>query len=78
MAGGWAPDGAEQAQIDANLDDALAAARQNLPSGESARECAECGEPIPEARTQKSSAPYVRTHKQPDGSIRVEISNTHP
>ena len=47
MAGGWAPDGAEQAQIDANLDDALAAARQNLPSGESAREC---GEPIPEAR----------------------------
>ena len=21
----------------------------------------------PEARTQKSSAPYVRTHKQPDG-----------
>ena len=46
MAGGWAPDGAEQAQIDANLDDALAAARRNLPSGE----CAECGEPIPEAR----------------------------
>ena len=32
----------------------------------------------PEARTQKSSAPYVRTHKQPDGSIRVEISSTHP
>ena len=49
MAGGWAPDGAEQAQIDANLDDALAAARKNLPSGESARECAECGDPIPEA-----------------------------
>ena len=33
---------------------------------------------LPGARTQKSSAPYVRTHKQPDGSIRVEISNTHP
>ena len=49
MAGGWAPDGAEQVQIDANLDDALAAARQNLPSGESACECTECGEPIPEA-----------------------------
>ena len=32
----------------------------------------------PEARAQKSSAPYVRTHKQPDGSIRVEISNPHP
>ncbi|MBH5329637.1 DksA/TraR family C4-type zinc finger protein [Eikenella sp. S3360] len=58
MAGGWAPDGAEQAQIDANLDDALAAARQNLPSGESARECDECGEPIPEARRQ--ALPGVR------------------
>ena len=32
----------------------------------------------PEARAQKSSAPYVRTHKQPDGSIRVEISNPQP
>lgn len=50
MAGGWAPDGAEQAQIDASLDDALAFARQHLPSGESAHECAECGESIPEAR----------------------------
>ena len=26
----------------------------------------------PEARAQKSSAPYVRTHKQPDGQIKVE------
>ncbi|MDO4247793.1 MAG: DksA/TraR family C4-type zinc finger protein [Neisseria sp.] len=50
MAGGWAPDGAEQAQIDASLDDALAFARQHLPSGDSAHECAECGESIPEAR----------------------------
>ena len=36
MAGGWAPDGAEQAQIDASLDDALAFVRQNLPQGDSA------------------------------------------
>ena len=50
MAGGWAPDGAEQAQMDASLDDALAFARQHLPSGESAHECIECGEPIPEER----------------------------
>lgn len=50
MAGGWAPDGAEQAQIDASLDDALAFVRQNLPSGESAHACAECGESIPAAR----------------------------
>ena len=32
----------------------------------------------PEAHAQKSSAPYVRTHKQPDGSIRVEISSPQP
>ena len=32
----------------------------------------------PEARTQKSSAPYVRTHKQPDGQIKVEIATPHP
>ena len=32
----------------------------------------------PEARTQKSFAPYVRTHKQPDGSIRMEISSPQP
>ncbi|WP_373754394.1 DksA/TraR family C4-type zinc finger protein [Neisseria weixii] len=50
MAGGWAPDGAEQAQIDASLDDALAFARRHLPSGKSAYECTECGESIPEAR----------------------------
>ena len=58
MAGGWAPDGAEQAQIDANLDDALNAVRQNLPKGESAAECDECGEPIPEAR--RKALPGVR------------------
>ncbi|MCP2041054.1 phage/conjugal plasmid C-4 type zinc finger TraR family protein [Neisseria sp. HSC-16F19] len=52
MAGGWAPDGAEQAQIDASLDDALAFVRQHLPSGDSAHECAECGDTIPEARRQ--------------------------
>ena len=32
----------------------------------------------PGARTQKSSAPYVRTHKQPDGQIKVEIATPQP
>ena len=50
MAGGWAPDGAEQAQIDASLDDALAFVRQNLPQGQSAHHCSECGDAIPEGR----------------------------
>lgn len=50
MASGWARDGAEQEQIDASLDDALAFARSHLPQGESASECAECGGTIPDAR----------------------------
>lgn len=50
MATGWAPDGAEQAQIDASLEDALAQVRARLPQGESALLCEECGEPIPERR----------------------------
>ena len=32
----------------------------------------------PEARTQKSSAPYVRTHKRPDGQIKVDIITLQP
>ena len=52
MAGGWAPDGAEQAQIDASLDDALAFVRQNLLQGDSAEHCVECGDAIPAARRQ--------------------------
>ena len=52
MAGGWAPDGAEQAQIDASLDDALAFVRQNLPQGDSAEHCVECGDAIPSAHRQ--------------------------
>ena len=32
----------------------------------------------PEAHSQKSSAPYVRTHKQPDGQIKVGIITPQP
>ena len=32
----------------------------------------------PEAHAQKSSAPYVRTHKQPDGQIKVDIVTPQP
>lgn len=52
MAGGWARDDAVQDQIDATVEDAVKRARGRLPRGESARECRECGEPIPEARRQ--------------------------
>lgn len=50
MAGGWSKDGAVQDQIDASLAEAVELARSRLHQGESARECEECGAPIPEAR----------------------------
>ena len=59
MAGGWTRDGAVQDQIDDTVSDAVSAARARLPSGESARECDECGEPIPERRRQ--AVPGTRT-----------------
>ncbi len=51
MAGGWAPDGAVNEQIEASIEDELKrmqAMRQ--PTGPSRTNCAECEEPIPEAR----------------------------
>jgi len=50
MAGGWSRDGAVQEQIDASVEDAVRAARERLPTGESATHCDECEEEIPEAR----------------------------
>jgi phage/conjugal plasmid C-4 type zinc finger TraR family protein len=53
MAGGWARDGAVNEQIDASIEDELKRMQaRRLPEGESWAECAECGEPIPEARRQ--------------------------
>lgn len=52
MAGGWSKDGDVQAQIDANVEDAVKKARARLGDGESLQECLECGDPIPEARRQ--------------------------
>ena len=47
MAGGWAKDGAVQEQIDASVKDAVAHARQQLPSGESLEFCEKCDVEIP-------------------------------
>ncbi|OEC34269.1 phage/conjugal plasmid C-4 type zinc finger protein, TraR family [Pseudomonas cuatrocienegasensis] len=58
MAGGWASDGAVQEQIDSSLEDAVARARSQLPTGESLLHCEECDAPIPEARRQ--AVPGVR------------------
>lgn len=53
MAGGWARDGAVQEQIEASISDELARLKARRgPAGESARQCADCGDEIPEARRQ--------------------------
>jgi phage/conjugal plasmid C-4 type zinc finger TraR family protein len=59
MANGWARDGAVQDQIEDTVKDAVLAARSRMPSGESAEECDDCGEEIPQRRRQ--ALPGVRT-----------------
>jgi phage/conjugal plasmid C-4 type zinc finger TraR family protein len=59
MAGGWARDGAVNEQIEASITEELERmkARQG-PMGESLSHCAECEEPIPEAR--RAALPGVK------------------
>ena len=59
MATGWAKEGAVVDQIDDTIVDGITAARTRLPTGESARECVECGEAIPDRRRQ--ALPGVKT-----------------
>jgi len=58
MAGGWARDGAVQDQIDAGIADEVGRVRRRLGQGRSLKQCAECGESIPEAR--RKALPGVR------------------
>jgi len=51
MAGGWAKDGAVAEQIEASITDELARMQaRRAPVGDSLTHCAECEEPIPQAR----------------------------
>ena len=59
MAVGWARDGAVQEQIDDTIADAVKRARRDLPSGDAAEYCDECGDEIPEAR--RRALPGTRT-----------------
>lgn len=53
MAGGWAKDGAVSEQIEASINDELARMQaRRAPVGDSLTHCAECDEPIPQARRQ--------------------------
>ncbi len=59
MAGGWARDGAVEEQIEASISDELARMKaRKTPVGESLTHCAECEEPIPEAR--RNALPGVK------------------
>ncbi|UWQ22698.1 DksA/TraR family C4-type zinc finger protein [Jannaschia sp. W003] len=59
MAGGWTRDGAVSEQIEASLADELARMRARRgPAGESFTHCAECEEPIDEAR--RAALPGVK------------------
>lgn len=59
MAGGWARDGAVNEQIEASIAEELERLKaRRAPSGESLAECADCGEPIPEAR--RTALPGVK------------------
>lgn len=58
MAGGFAKDGAVQDQIDATVEDAVKHARDQIPRGESLRNCEECDGAIPKAR--RIAVPGVR------------------
>jgi len=51
MAGGWARDGAVSEQIEASINDELSRLKaRKAPVGDSLTHCADCEEPIPEAR----------------------------
>ena len=53
MAGGWTRDGAVSEQIEASIADELARLKsRRTPEGESRTHCAECDEPIPQARRE--------------------------
>jgi phage/conjugal plasmid C-4 type zinc finger TraR family protein len=58
MATGWAREGAVQDQIDATVKDGVRRAQSRLAQGPGLTHCAECGNPIPEAR--RNAVPGVR------------------
>ncbi len=72
MAGGWARDGAVSEQIEASISDELARMQaRKRPVGDSLTHCAECEEPIPEAR--RKAIPGVKIcidcQKERDGKF---------
>ena len=74
MAGGWARDGAVTEQIDASINDELQRMKaRRKPVGESLKNCAECDEPIPEARRQAVPGVKLCIECQQDRDARPDI-----
>ncbi|MEL7256843.1 MAG: DksA/TraR family C4-type zinc finger protein [Pseudomonadota bacterium] len=74
MAGGWTRDGAVNEQIEASIEDELKRLKaKSSPKGESFTHCAECEEPIPEAR--RTAIPGVKLcidcQQERDGAFQV-------
>ena len=65
MAGGWAKDGAVSEQIEASISDELARMKaRKAPVGDSLTQCAECEEPIPQARREATRQRTVKHYQQ--------------
>ena len=71
MATGWAKDGAVTDQIDDTIFDGVLGARARLPTGDSAIECIDCGDAIPERRREALPGVQtcVRCQSERDGKI---------
>ncbi len=71
MAGGWARDGAVNDQIEASIEDELNRMKsRRLPIRESSTHCAECEEPIPEARRRAIPGVKLCIHCQAERDAR--------
>ena len=66
MASGWANDDAVNEQINNTIEDAVARARGELPTGESLYECEECGNSDPSGQTG-GRARRTLVHHMPAG-----------
>jgi len=73
MATGWAREGAVQDQIDDTVKDGVLRAKSRIPQGESAGQCRECLEPIPEARREALPGVQlcVKCQEAADKAVRV-------
>ena len=69
MAGGWAQDGAVNEQIEVSTQEAIERMRlRRAAAGESRETCADCDEPIPEARRLAVMQKFLSEHDNDKGA----------